>query len=335
MCQIVSTGHFEWKNESMEEKSPIKPFEQATTTDLVQLEITSTYLPAATSPNTRRAYQADINDFLNWGGVLPASLESVIRYLEAKAPETNSRTLIRRVTALRQWHRLQKIEDPTQDPLVKKMLKGIARIHGEPKRQAHALRLKDLDTILETMTDDSPLTTRDRAIVLLGFFGAFRRSELVSLCWEQVEFVSDGMLVHLARSKTDQVGEGALVVIPFGNEKRCPVRALLDWRKASKRSLGAIFCGFTRHCRLKTKAITSHQLNHRIRVLAKKAGLPQAERYSAHSLRRGFATESARLGASMPAIQRHGRWQSTKTVLEYIEAGRQFADSAVNVLFEF
>ncbi len=319
----------------MKEKPPIEPSEQVAKTELMHQEITSVYLTAATSPNTRQGYKADINDFLNWGGVLPASLESVVRYLEAKATEVNPRTLIRRMAALRQWHSLQKMEDPTQDPLVKKMLKGIARIHGEPKRPAPAMRLNDLDAILQSLDQVTPMVIRDRAILLLGFFGAFRRSELVGLSWEQVEFVSDGMLIHLSRSKTDQLGEGALVAIPFGNEKRCPVRALLDWRKASQRSLGAIFCGFTRHGRLKTKAITSHQLNHRIRFLAKNASLTHPERYSAHSLRRGFATESARLGASMPAIQRHGRWKSTKTVLEYIEAGRQFADSAVNVLFNW
>ena len=111
----------------------------------------------------------------------------------------------------------------------------------------------------------------------MGFFGAFHRSELVSLTWEQIQFMSDGMIIYRVRR-------------PIKQGKVRPVLFRLV--------------------------------------------MSRAVRY-AHSLRRGFSTESARLGASMPAIQRHGRWRSTKTVVEYIEAGRQFTDSAVNVLFEF
>ena len=183
--------------------------------------------------------------------------------------------------------------------------------------------------------ESSLLNQRNRALLLLGFFGAFRRSELVSLKWEQVSFVTDGMIITLPRSKTDQTGEGAQCIIPFGNEKRCPVRALIDWRKASNQWHGAIFRRINKVGAISDESITPRHWNECLRHLAKQAGLSQADRISSHSLRRGFATEAARLGASMPAIQRHGRWRSTKTVLEYIEAGRQFQDSAVNVLFEF
>ena len=118
-------------------------------------------------------------------------------------------------------------------------MQGIARLHGVPAKQAAALKLRDLDaintTIAEALTDDeitNRVLLRNRALLLIGFFGAFRRSELVSLTWEQVSFVSDGMIIKLSRSKTDQTGQGADCVIPFGNEMRCPVRALLDWRQA-------------------------------------------------------------------------------------------------------
>ena len=157
----------------------------------------------------------------------------------------------------------------------------------------------------------------------------------MSLDWAQVSFVTDGIVIKLSRSKTDPTGQGADCVIPFGNDLRCPVRALIYWRKASGFFEGAIFRRVSKTGTVSNKAICARQVNRIVSDVAMDAGLVNAEQMSAHSLRRGFATEAARLGASMPAIQRHGRWKSTKTVFEYIEVGRQFADSAVNVLFDF
>lgn len=296
----------------------------------------SCYIQAASSDNTRLAYQSDIKHFLSAGFHLPATDVEVEQYLRQAADHQNPRTLVRRLTALRQWHRLQNVTDPTQSPLVMKTLKGIKRLHGRPRRQALTLRLEDLDQLVKHLNQqDSLLSIRNKALLLVGFFGAFRRSELVAMHWEDVRFVNDGMIITLARSKTDQGGEGQQCVIPFGNEDRCPVRALLDWRKASKAWNGPIFRRLSKTGRLLKAAITDNYLNKYIQQLARDAKLPNSELYSCHSLRRGFATEAARLGASMPAIQRHGRWKSVRTVIEYIEAGRQFKDSAVNVLFKF
>lgn len=304
--------------------------------DRVVMETDNNYVHAATSENTRLAYQADIDHFLSQGYVLPATPEAVERYLRECANQYNPRTLIRRVTAFRQWHKLKGIEDPTQSPLVAKTMRGIARLHGRPKKQAVALRLKDLDELITYLKENESLKNiRDRALLLVGFFGAFRRSELVSLKWEQVTFVSDGMIITLPRSKTDQTGEGERCIIPFGNEGRCPVRALIEWRQASRQWEGFVFRRISKVGNLNQQPIGTHHWNRMIQALAQAVGLPSANHYSSHSLRRGFATEAARLGASMPSIQRHGRWRSTKTVVEYVEAGRQFADSAVNVLFDF
>ncbi len=306
------------------------------TTKSIQATGESDYIHAATSENTRIAYQVDMNHFRSLGHALPSTPEAVEQYLRECANHYNPRTLVRRVTALRQWHKLQGVPDPTQHPLVIKTMRGITRLHGRPKRQAVALRLKELDQLITYLKGNASLKNiRDRALLLVGFFGAFRRSELVSLTWEQVAFVSDGMIITLPRSKTDQLGEGQPCIIPFGNEARCPVRALIDWRQASKQWSSVVFRRLSKTGTINRHAIGDHYWNRLIRDLAKAADLPHADQYSSHSLRRGFATESARLGASMPAIQKHGRWRSTKTVVEYVEAGRQFADSAVNVLFEF
>lgn len=189
------------------------------------------YITAATSTNTRRAYHADIQHFLKAGGSLPATSKMLVTYLRTHAATQNPRTLVRRMIGLRQWHKLSNQVDPTQDALVKKTLRGITRLHGRPKRQALAMRLESLDTISKYLLSlDTIKSIRDRALILVGFFGAFRRSELVSLAWEQVRFESEGLIVNLTRSKTDQIGEGAVCVIPFGNNIRCPLRALLAWR---------------------------------------------------------------------------------------------------------
>ncbi len=306
------------------------------TNTLSDEDFQSAYIHAATSDNTRLAYQSDIQHFLKSGGRLPASPEDLERYLKDSAPQYNPRTITRRMTALRQWHKLQGVDDPTQHPRVSKTLRGIARLHGRPKQQAAALRLSDLDKIITLLSKQhSLMAARNKALLLVGFFGAFRRSELVSLTWEHIQFASDGMIITLARSKTDQTGEGAACVIPFGNETRCPVRALIHWREVSGQWAGTIFRRITKTGQVRAEAIGPRYWNRLIRQLAIDAGIANAERISSRSLRRGLATEAARLGASMPAIQRHGRWRSTKTVVEYIEAGRQFADSAVNVLFDF
>ncbi|MCW5590075.1 MAG: tyrosine-type recombinase/integrase [Legionellales bacterium] len=305
--------------------------------DLIEGELDSDYIQAATSPNTREAYQRDVEHFLREGGQLPATPVMVEAYLRKLAPDYNPRTLIRRLTALRQWHKLKGAPDPTKSPLVTKTMRGIARLHGRPKQQALALRLSDLDQLVQYLDQqNSILSLRNKALLLLGFFGAFRRSELTSLKWEHVKFVRDGLMVNLVRSKTDQQGEGARVVVPVGNLERCPVRALLAWRQACREQVdGFIFKRFTKQGKILEEAITSRYWNRLLRKLAKEAGIFNWEDISSHSLRRGFATEAARLGASLPAIQKHGRWRTTRTVVEYVEAGRQFADSAVKVLFEY
>ncbi len=311
---------------------PTEPNDNALSTH----DDSDTYVQAATAENTRRAYRAGIKHFLAQGGGLPATPAMVVDYLKALATSHNPRTLEQRMVHLRQWHKLSGHPDPTQDPTVKKTIRGIARLHGQAKHQALALRLDVLDQLmLHLKEQDSLIAVRNRALILVGFFGALRRSELVSLKWEQVEFVKEGMIITLPRSKTDQVGEGAPCVIPFGNELRCPVRALLAWQKASRVWEGAIFRRLSKTGTVRKTPISSQYVSCILKQLVKEAGLPNSDAYSAHSLRRGFATESSRLGAPLAAIKQHGRWKSTKIVIEYIEAGRQFEDSAVSVLFDF
>lgn len=295
------------------------------------------YINAATSANTREAYQTDIRDYVDkFSGPLPASSQDLVRYLKWAALRVNPNTIKRRLTAIRQWHRLQEYPDPTQHDLVKKTMVGITRTHGKPKKKARALDLEGLAQLVE-YCDTNPIlkNIRNKAAVLVGYFGAFRCSELVVQQWEQIEFVREGIIIMMPRSKTDQTGQGMTCPIPFGPDKICPVRALMDWREASGCKGGSVYRRITKQSKILFESISSRHWNTEFKNLVLAAKLPMADQMSSHSLRRGSTTEAARRGASPQMLQRHGRWKSGVTVLEYIEAGRQFQDAAANMLFDF
>ena len=157
------------------------------------MPLSNRYQIAATSDNTRRAYQADIRHFENWGGQLPATTEAILRYLHVFAEILNPRTLSRRITALKQWHRFQHFPDPTDALIVGKTLTGIARIHGKPKEKAPPLLPEHLIKIAEYLSTQSTLAAcRDNALLQVGFLGAFRRSELIAICVEDINWQSAG-----------------------------------------------------------------------------------------------------------------------------------------------
>ena len=311
------------------------PLGEKKSQEMESSQLASRYLSAAVSDNTRLAYRNDIAHFVGMGFELPASPDQLQQYLLLCADKYNPRTLSRRLIAIGQWHQTQKLNDPTKDPNVAKTMNGIARLHGVPKKQAPAISMNDLKAMVRCLDEGADSRSiRDKAILLIGFFGAFRRSELAALTWDKVEFASDGLIIQIPRSKTDQKVEGGDCIIPLGKEPNCAVRALIDWRATSKQYTGPVFRKLSQTGTLGMAAMNAESINLVVRKRAQQAKLINWQKMSSHSLRRGFATEAARKGASMPAIQRHGRWRSVKTVVEYIEAGRQFADSAANVLIE-
>lgn len=167
------------------------------------------FLAAATSDNTRRTYRSAIRHFQAWGGVLPCDEATVIHYLLTFAEALNPRTLSLRLTALGQWHRFQGFPDPTASATVRKTLRGIERVHGRPRQKAKALLLEDLDLIVTHLaTLDGLAALRDSALIQVGYFGAFRRSELVMLEVHYLQWEREGLRITLPRSKTDQEGQG-------------------------------------------------------------------------------------------------------------------------------
>jgi len=292
------------------------------------------YIHAATSNNTRTAYQADIRHFVHWGGRLPTSGEAILQYLRYHAALLNPRTLARRLTAIKNWHLYQGFSDPTAHPAIRKTLAGIRNVHGKPKNKAAPLTLEIIAKMSVLLKESNRLIDcRNRALLLVGFLGAFRRSELASIKWDDITHVPEGVEIMVPRSKTDQGGEGQVCAIPSSNNAMlCPVAALCEWRERSSSETDYVFRQITAGGRVLNEAIKPHQVNVVIKSIAIACCIPDAESYSSHSLRRGFATEASRKGAPFGSIMRHGRWRHEGTVLGYIDEGRRFDQNAASIL---
>ena len=293
------------------------------------------YIQAATSHNTRKAYQSDIRHFVLWGGSLPTSAGVIIHYLQQQATTLNPRTLVRRLTALKNWHVYQGFADPTANPAVRKTVTGIKNTHGKPKEKAVPLTVEALKIMaMYLQTSARLIDVRNNALLQIGFLGAFRRSELVAIGWEHIRFVPEGMEILIPRSKTDQGGEGQTCAIPYGDSTLCPVSALTAWREQSGYGTSWVFRQMAKGSQIKAEAVKPNQVSLIIKSIAKACQLPDAEHYSSHSMRRGFATEASKKGASFGAIMRQGRWRHEGTVLGYIEEGKRFESNAADIILK-
>lgn len=294
-----------------------------------------TYLEAATSGNTRKAYQMDVRHFISWGGLLPATPDVLLRYLHHYAESLNPRTLKRRLVALKQWHLYQNFADPTAHPLIRKTMTGILHVHGKPAKKAAILSIEDLIVLHDYLKQkDEFWACRDNALLQIGFFGAFRRSELIAIQCEHLRFSAQGVEILIPRSKTDQAGEGQVCAIPYGNTTLCPIVTLKKWQEIAHIQQGPLFRRLLKGSKIAETAITVHSVNQIIKNVATLCHLTEANEYSGHSLRRGFATSATRNGASFNAIMRQGRWKHEGTVYGYIEEGQRFEANAAKMILE-
>lgn len=293
-------------------------------------EVLRHYLQAATSDNTRKAYRSAIRQFEKWGGRLPTDRDTVVRYLLAKAESLNSRTLDLHLTAISQWHRYQAIPDPARDPLVRKTMDGIRRTHGQPKRKAKALRLEHIARMVAHLQQqsDSPKKYRDIALVLTGFFGAFRRSELVAIQIADLVWEPEGLIIRLPRSKTDQHMEGLARALPYGAKDCCPATAIKYWLQAANIDSGPLFRPINRWDQIQPKFLSSGAINDLLKQLGKACEFEFIPELSSHSLRRGLSTSAARERIDFELIKKQGGWKNDATVWEYIEEGQQFSNNA-------
>lgn len=294
------------------------------------------YIHQATSMNTRRAYQAGIRQFERHGGLLPATEQSVADYLTKRAGHLNPRTLSLHLTALSQWHRYQHLPDPTQSPHIRKLMTGIHREHGQPRRKAKALRPEHIEQMVAHCNKTNSLKSlRDSALIQTAYFGAFRRSELVAMTTDHLHFDPQGLLILIPKSKTDQTGAGKVKALPFGQDNICPVAAMKAWLTAAEIKEGVIFRAINKWDQLQTKGLHQDSVSIILKSLAKACGFDFIADLSSHSLRRGFATSAAHAGADFEGIKRQGGWANDSTVRGYIEEGQVFDNNAADQLIKF
>ncbi len=294
------------------------------------------YLSAATSENTRKAYRSAIKQFEKWGGRLPTEQHSVIEYLLAKAPTLSVRTLDLHLTAMSQWHRYQGLSNPIDTPLVRKTMEGIRRSHGQPKRKAKALRLEHIATMVSHLRQlpSANKRCRDLALVLTGFFGAFRRSELVSIRVQDLVWEPEGLVIRMPRSKTDQNALGQTRALPYGAREVCAAMAIKDWLEVAEINSGPLFRPINRWEQIKDKPLSAGAINALLKTLGTSCGFDFVPELSSHSFRRGLSTSAARERIDFELIKKQGGWKSDATVWEYIDEGQQFNNNAAVILME-
>jgi site-specific recombinase XerD len=289
---------------------------------------TRTYVDANRAASTRRAYASDWRDFLRWCTAhnlhaLPAAPETVALYITQLAEQRRVATVQRRLAAISQYHQDAGHATPTEDRLVRKTMSGIRRTHGVAPRRKAPTRTNLLRELVRDVPDTAE-GARDRALLLAGFAGAFRRSELVALDRADVSFDPDGMRITIRASKTDQEQAGDTIGVPFGDQaETCPVRALRAWLAQLNDDRPAVFRRISRwgtptRARLSAQSVALI-LKRRVAHLGQ-----DARAFAGHSLRAGFATSAAAGGAAERDIMQHTRHRSTEMVRRYIREGELF-----------
>lgn len=293
------------------------------------------FAQASRSEATRRAYRADWSHFTAWcddHGVasLPAFPGTIAAYLADLASDHKVATLQRRLAAINAAHRLASTESPTGDEKVRLVLQGIRRRNGVAADQVRPLSPNDLRKMV-TALPGNLAGSRDRALLLLGFAGAMRRSELVALNVEDLDTTDDGVIVHIRRSKTDQEAAGREVGIPYGaSTALCPVTALERWMAMAKITSGPIFRRVDRHGHVGIDHLSPSSVAEVIKRSAALAGLDQNQ-FSGHSLRAGLATAAAANGATESVIMAQTGHRSTAMVRRYIRHGTLFRQNAASI----
>lgn len=299
------------------------------------------YLQAATRDNTRRSYRAAIEHFeAEWGGFLPATADSVARYLVAYAGKLSLNTLKLRLSALAQWHNSQGFPDPTKAPVVRQALKGIRALHPAREKQAEPLQLRQLQQVVGHLDEEARRAQqagdsagllrcrRDAALILLGFWRGFRSDELCRLRVEDISVrPGQDMSLYLPRSKGDRDNLGTTWRVP-ALRQLCPVQAYLDWVGVAGLTEGPLFRRIDRWGRLGEEGLHINSVIPLLRQALGRAGVP-AELYSSHSLRRGFATWASASGWDLKALMDYVGWKDVKSALRYVDATAAFGGLAV------
>jgi len=298
-------------------------------TNIKSLELeTIKNLKNSKSNNTLRAYQSDYNDFSlfcskNGFQAMPTSSNVIALYITHLSSYSKYSTLKRRIASISALHKMKGHYIDTKHPIIIENLMGIKRKIGSHQKGKKPLLISDLKFLIEVIDKSKEKDLkkiRDKALILIGFSGGFRRSELVNIELEDIEFVSEGVKLFIKRSKTDQSGEGMIKAIPyFENINFCPVIALKNWIDAIELKKGKIF------------NISDKNVSLIIKKYSNYAGL-DSRKYAGHSLRSGFATSAAEAGVEERNIMSMTGHKSTEMVRRYIKEANLFKNNALNKL---
>lgn len=313
-------------------KAPTRISERSASTSV------KSYVASSLSVNTAKAYASDLAKFKAWGGVIPSTPKLLARYIAHGATSLKPSTLTRQLAAIAHAHNAKGLNSPASSPLVRSTLRGIRRTHGCRQKQALPITPAMVHRLARADPHYSQLqNARDRALLLLGFAGGFRRSELCALRLGDVSIARRGAVIQLRGSKTDQFAKGRNVAIPYSVTSHCPVEALKRWIKLLRPHLEAIhtdsssdefplFSGIDKYGHLR-RGLNAASIGSILLRRMRTCGLDTAG-YSSHSLRAGLVTSAAKAGVPIWAIRRQTGHRSDLTVQRYIRNLRPFESNA-------
>ena len=309
-------------------------------TDIKALqEETLLNLKSSKANNTIRAYKSDFNDFglfcaKNGFNSLPSEPKIISLYLtHLSTKDAKMSTLKRRLVSIGVIHKLKGHYLDTKHPAIIENIMGIRRRKGSFQKGKKPLLindLKELIKVIDQQISDEIKKLRDRSIILIGFSGGFRRNEIVSLDYHDLDFVAEGLKINIKRSKTDQFGVGSTKGLPyFNNSQYCPVVSIKKWIKISKINSGPLFRRFIKGSNLSENRLSDQSVALLIKKYLELAGI-DSKNYSGHSLRSGFATTAAESGAEERSIMAMTGHKSTEMVRRYIKDANLFKNNALN-----
>ena len=278
------------------------------------------YTQAALADNTHRSYKADLAHFRAHGGTIPTTAVQLAEYLASFADTLAVATLQHRLIAIHRAHLEAEHESPAMDSLVKRTMQGIRRTKGAAQRRVKALVKDDIIELVLTADKQKPMkAARDVALILVGFAGAFRRSELVSIRKEDITAFDQGIEIHIRRTKTQQE-KGHTVFIPSAKSSRCPVKALEKWLALSGIEQGPLFRPINQYDRIAgTEALTPQSVAIVLKGMTRHVKSDEAAKSVAgHSLRAGYCTEAASIGVATHVIMEQTGHRSSATLAKYI-----------------
>lgn len=293
------------------------------------------YVLAADRENTVRSYASALKNFEEvWKGLLPTTSDTVARYLAEHASSYRLSTLRLHLAALARWHADNGFADPTRSQLVLKVLRGIKSKHATPQRRARPLQLDVLEAVSDSLlaaryaardkgdAAGELRASRDRSLVLLGFWRAFRSDELANMRIEDVQAERGrGLTWQPPRTKTTDAEDGTTFYCP-ALSRLCPVDAYLDWLSLYGKAEGPVFPGIDRWGNVSREPLVTQAVLPLLRRILESAGTAQARTYSSHSLRRGFAGWASANGWDLKELMEHVGWRDVSSALRYIDVPR-------------